>query len=99
MAPVFRQNTLRPRMIVACGGIERSLKEVSKTLLLVWTVVEMNLQVNRMLALALVATEVNVVGRHLACIPQSRHVLGRQPACACPARQRSCRNGLSVYPG
>ena len=43
-------------------------KEASKALLSVWTVVEMNLQVNRMLALALVATEVNFVCRHVTCV-------------------------------
>ena len=43
-----------------------SAKEVSKALLAVWAVVEVNLQVNGMLALALVATEVNFVSRDVA---------------------------------
>jgi hypothetical protein len=46
-----------------------SAKEVSKALLAVRTVVEMNLQVNGMLALAIVAMKVNFVSRHVAyCI-------------------------------
>ena len=53
-------------------------KEASKALLSVWTVVEMNLQVNRMLALALVATEVNFVCRHVTCVSQRRQVLRLQ---------------------
>jgi hypothetical protein len=55
-----------------------SAKEVSNALLGVWTVVEMNLQVNRMLALAVVATEVNFVCRHVACITQRHQVLRPQ---------------------
>jgi hypothetical protein len=41
----------------------------------VWSVVEMKLQVNRMLAVAIVATEVNFVCRHVACISQRHQVL------------------------
>lgn len=52
-------------MVLTCGGIERSQKKLSKPLLS-GTVVEMNLQVNGMLALALVATEVNFVSRDVA---------------------------------
>jgi hypothetical protein len=55
-----------------------SAKEVSNALLGTWTVVEMNLQVNRMLALAIVATEVNFVCRHVACITQRHQVLRPQ---------------------
>jgi len=52
-----------------------SAKEVSNALLGVWSVVEMKLQVNRMLAVAIVATEVNFVCRHVACISQRHQVL------------------------
>jgi hypothetical protein len=48
-------------------GHRSSAKEVSNVLLMVWTVVEINLQVNGMLALASVAMKVNVVCRHVAC--------------------------------
>lgn len=44
-----------------------SAKEVSKALLAIRTVVEMNFQVNGMLALAIVAMKVNFVCRHVAC--------------------------------
>ena len=59
--PVFRHSALWP-----CLRRHRtSAKEVSNALLAVWTVVEMNLQVNGMLALAIIATKVNFVCWHV----------------------------------
>jgi hypothetical protein len=62
-----------------------SAKEVSNALLGVWSVVEMKLQVNRMLAVAIVATEVNfgmpACGVYITTTPSSKASILNCPRC------------------